>query len=109
MLHQRLNHKGQRESKHPKRSPIYFAHEATVSPSLPMRFTGRQECSPIVWWVTSPQHALKNDVWIVFTACCTQSVLVVDPSKNNDPAFRVEPKKQSETLSDFCPTPMPVV
>ena len=68
---------------------------------LPIVLARRHQRRPVVRWVSALQHALKNDIGVAFAAGGAQGVFIIHPRENNDPGFRVEPKKQPESTTHF--------
>jgi len=67
-----------------------------------------QQVVPMVGRPTLIEASCENRVRIAPRAGLTQSVLIVDPSVDNNSTFAVEAKKQSEPLKEFSAAPMTV-
>jgi hypothetical protein len=73
-----------------------------MRPLLPIGLARRHQGRPVVRWVSALQHALKDGIGVAFAAGGAQGGFIIHPGENNDPGFRVEPKKQPESSTHFA-------
>jgi len=80
------------DSLRPNRIPRHSVGAVVIRP---LRRARGDQLSPVIRWITTIQHGAKDGVWSPLAPCRAKAVVVVDPSKDDDPGLGVEAKEQA--------------